>query len=209
MKRPIRLMILFLAVCAVSCAYPVTKEINESAKLGGKGKVGTVIRVSQKGRVSRDEIVTSISRTLPAYRHNRPVELLVDIPSGITEFMDDADAFYQSENDNFRKFKSIGVAKSFIRTHESDLKDEMSKSGLDLLVIYEVYTVVSVEMQMMKFSTVMAVLDKNLELVYLDHQTDTSETLNTDITSMKAEIVNHITDRFIEKMDDLEWIEEL
>ena len=202
-------MVLLLAACVFSCAYPVKKEINENEKLGGKGKVGTVVRISQKGRVSRDEIVTSISKVLPAYRHNRPVELVVDLSSGITEFMDDSDAFYQSTNDEFLKFKSIGVAKSFLRTHESELKDEMSKSGFDLLVIYEVYTVVSVEMQMMKFSTVMAVVDKNLDLVYLDHQSDTSETLSSDIVSMKAEVVNHITDRFVQKMENLDWIEEL
>lgn len=210
MKRFIYLTAAVLVSFVVSCAtYPVKDEICESAKLKGAGKVGTIVRISQKGRVARDEIVTSISKTLPAYRHKRPVELAVDLPTGITEFMNESDAFYQSSNDEFLRYKSIGVAKSFIRAHESDLKDEMEKSGYDLLVIYEVYTVASVEMQMFKFSTVMAVIDKNLDLVYLDHQTATRETINSDLASIRGEIVNHLSERFIERAEDFGWIEEL
>ena len=210
MKRFIYFTAAVLVSFVVSCStYPVNKEINEGAKLKGAGKVGTIVRISQKGRVARDEIVTAISKTLPAYRHKRPVELAVDLPSGITEFMNDSDSFYQASSDEFLRYKSIGVAKSFIRAHESDLKEEMEKGGYDLLVIYEVYTVASVEMQMFKFSTVLAVVDKNLDLVYLDHQTDTRETMSSDLASVKAEIVNHLSARFIEKISDFGWIEEL
>ena len=210
MKRFIYLAAAVLVSFAVSCStYHVKDEISESAKLKGAGKAGVIVRVSQKGRVARDEIVTAISKTLPAYRHKRPVELVVDLPSGLTEFMNDSDSFYQSSSDEFLRYKSIGVAKSFIRAHEEELKDEMGKSGCDLLVIYEVYTVASVEMQMFKFSTVIAVVDKNLDLVYLDHQTDTRETMSSDLTSIKAEIVNHLSGRFIEKITDFGWIEEL
>ena len=123
--------------------------------------------------------------------------------------MNESDAFDQSSNDEFLRYKSIGVTKSFIRAHESDLKEEMEKSGYDLLVFYEVYTVASVEMQMFKFSTVIAVVDKNLDLVYLDHQTDTRETMSTDLASVKAELVNHLSERFIETVTDFGWIEEL
>lgn len=210
MKRFIYLTAAVLVSFVVSCStYHVKDEISEGAKLKGAGKVGAFVRISQKGRVPRDEIVTAISKTLPAYRHKRPVELAVDLPSGITEFMNDSDSFYQSSSDEFLRYKSIGVAKSFIRAHEEELKDEMGKGGYDLLVIYEVYTVASVEMQMFKFSTVVAVVDRNLDLIYLDHQTDTRETMSSDLVSVKAEIVNHLSERFIEKISDFGWIEEL
>jgi hypothetical protein len=211
MKRFIYLTAVFLVTCAVSCAtYPVKKEVNEDAKLKGAGKVGVIVRISQKGRVARDEIVTSISKTLPGYRHKRAVELSADIPSSITEFMNDSDSFYQSTSaDGFLRYKSIGVVKSFVRAHETELKDEMTKNTLDLLVIYEVYTVTSVEMQMMKFSSVLAIVDKNLDLVYLDHQSTTRETDSSDIVSIKNEVVTHLSGRFIEKMMNFGWLAEL
>ena len=211
MKRFIYLTAVFLLTCAVSCAtYPVKKEVNEGAKLKGAGKVGVIVRISQKGRVARDEIVTSISKTLPGYRHKRAVDLCVDLPSAVTEFMNDSDSFYQSTSaDGFLRYKSIGVVKSFVRAHEAELKDEMTKNSLDLLIMYEVYTVTSVEMQMMKFSSVLAIVDKNLDLVYLDHQASTRETDSTDIVSLKSEIVTHLTGRFVEKVKDFGWIAEL
>lgn len=210
MKRFVYSAFMILLAGVVSCAtYPVKKEINESGKMKGTGKVGVIVRVSQKGRVPRDEIVTSISKILPAYRHKRAVDLIVDVPSSMTEFMDESDSFYQQTASAFLPYKSIGVMKSYLRGHESEISSAMGKNGTDLLVVYEIYTVISVEMQMMKFSTVLAVVDKNLDIVYLDHQTDTKETENSDMVSIRNEIVNHITDRFVEKMKDFNWLADL
>jgi hypothetical protein len=210
MKRFIYSAALILLAGAVSCSsYSVKKELNESSALKGSGKIGVAVRVSLKGRVQRDEITGSVSKALPAFRHKRAVELLVDLPSPVTEFMDDSDSFYQETSGEFKPYKSLGTLKSFLRTHESDIKDSMEKNECDLLVIYEVYSVASVEMQMMKFSSVVAVVDKNLEVVYLDHQSDLFESETTDLTALKAEMVSSITDRFIEKMKDFNWISDL
>ena len=210
MKRFAYSLVLLMTALAVSCSsYSVKEELSKESALKGTGKAGLAVRMSLKGRIQRDEVTGSVSKTLPAFRHKRPVDLILDLPSSATEYMEDSDSFYQTASGKFLPYKSIGVLKSYLRTHESDLKAAMEKNGLDLFVLYDVYSVASVEMQMMKFTTAVAVVDKNLEVVYFDHQSDIFESECTDLASLKAEIVSKISDRFVEKLESFGWIEEL
>jgi len=219
MKRSLYMAMILLCAASVSCSkYAVKDEIDDVSNIKDPKKMGVVLRVSQKGRVGRDDILNGISRSLAGFKHVTQVEMVPDLSSKTYEFMEDDLRFYQNDSserniitnkEGFLKYKCIGIMKNYLRDQETELKGAIAKDSLDGIIIYEIYTVVSVEMQMMKIESVVAVADKDLNIVYLDHQSNIMDSDNNDYASLKTEAVNHLTARFAEKMLDFGYFEEL
>lgn len=211
MKRSLYIaMILFCAASLACNKYSVKKEINDVSNIKDPKKMGVALRVSQKGRVGRDDILNGLSRSLSGFKQVTQIEMIPDLSLKAVDLFEDDLRFYQySSQDGFLKYKSIGILKNYLRDNETELKGAIAKDALDGIIFYEVYTVVSVEMQMIKLESVIAVADKDLNLVYLDSQSKILDSENNDYTTLKDEVVNHLISRFVMKMKDFGYFKEL
>jgi len=200
-----------LLILGLSCAsYSVKKDVNEVSSLKNAKKLGVIIRCPLNSRVKRDDILSNISRSLNGFHQITSVEIIPDLPPQIIEYSNDEERIYQSVGDSdYLKNKSIGFLKSYLRTNSDEIKKAFEKDSLDGIVIYETYTVISVEMQMTRFNSVVAIVDKESNIVYLDHQDNVFNSDESDLVSLKREILNHIAKRFIYKMKDFGYIKDL
>ena len=204
-------MIALLSLLVVSCStYTVKKEVDDHSTLKDAKRLGVVLRVPQKSRLSREEILTSLSRMLNGYQHLTEVVIIPDLTPQMVEFADNEDRFFQPSSDSdFLKYKSMGILRTYLRTNSDEIKKAIEKNSLDGIVIYEVYGVVSVEMQLLRFDSVVAMVDKDLNLIYLDHQDNTFNSQQYDFNSLRSEMLNHISMRFMEQMKTLGYVKDL
>ncbi len=194
----------FLSGCG---SYSVKTEVDSRASLKDAKKMGVIIRVPQKSRISRDDILASLSHLMNGYEHIVKIDIVPDLSAQVTEFADDENRFYQPSSDSeYFKFKSIGILRSYLRNNSDEIKKAMEVNSLDGIIIYEVYGIVSTEMLMYQFDSVIALTDKTSEIVYLDHQNNRYNTNENDFNAQRSEILNHISLRFTETMKDFGFL---
>jgi hypothetical protein len=200
-----------LVMMFVACSsYSVKNEVNDVSMIKGAKKIGIVVRSSLRSRISRDEIMTEISRTLNGFKHSIVLEFVPNVSTGMTDFSTDEERFYQSAGDSdFLKYKSIGVVKSYVRSNNDEIHKIIEKGEFDGIIIYEEYAIISVEMQMMRMNTVIAITDKEGNIAYLDHQDDVYDSDETDILALKKEMTDRLSQRFINKLRDLDYVKSL
>jgi hypothetical protein len=205
-----RLLPAFIMMFVACSSYSVKNEVNDMQILKGAKKMGIVVRSSLRSRISRDDMMTELSRTLNGYKHSIVLEFLPNVSTNMTDFATDDERFYQSAGDSdFLKYKSIGVVKSYMRSNNDEIRRIMDKDGFDGMIIYEEYAIISVEMQMMRMNTVLAITDKEGNIAYLDHQDNTYDSTETDILALKKEMTDRLSQRFINKIKDLDYIKNL
>jgi hypothetical protein len=204
-------MIALLSLLVVSCStYTVKKEVDDHSSLRDAKRLGVVLRVPQKSRLSREEILTSLSRMMNGYQHLTEIVIIPDLTPQMVEFADNEDRLYQPSSDSdYLKYKSMGILRTYLRTNSDEIKKAIEKNSLDGIIIYEVYGVVSVEMQLVRFDSVVAMADKDLNLIYLDHQDNTFNSQQYDFNSLRSEMLNHISMRFMEQMKTLGYVKDL
>lgn len=202
----ILLALLFFGGCST---YTVKNDLDETSLIKGAAKAGVLLRVPEKSRIIRTDMMQSIGNSLNGYQHITQVNMLPDLAPELISLNDNEDRFYQQASDEYLRYKSIGIIQVYLRKNADTIKSIMERESLDCLVIYEVYSVVSVEMQMIRFDSVVAVVDKNLKIAYLDHQDDTSNSTESDFSAMRTETLNYISSRFIEVLMDLGFLKNL
>jgi hypothetical protein len=207
--KPI-LYTLVLCVFFGSCAtYSVKSELDERASLKEAKKLGVIVRVPHKNRISRDDILSSLSRSLNGYEQTVKIEIIPDLSPGCIEFTDDEERFYQVSSDQeFLKYKSIGILRTYLRDNGDEIRKAIEKNSLDGIVIYEMYGIISIEMQMMHFDSVVIVVDKNLNQGYLDHQNNSYNSIENDYNALRSEILTHMATRFVEAMKFLGYVKD-
>ncbi len=209
MKKTVSILFSLILISGCS-SYSIKKEVDSRASIKDAKKIGIIIRVPQKSRISRDDILTSLSHLLSSYEHVTRLDIIPDLSAQITEFSDDENRFYQPSNDSeFFKYKSMGIVRSYLRSNADELKKAMDANALDGIVIYEVYGIVSSEMLMYHFDSVITIADKNSEIVYLDHQENKYNTNENDFNAQRSQILNHISMRFTDTMKDLGFLKDI
>jgi hypothetical protein len=173
-------------------------------------KFGVVVRSALKSRVTREDMIGNLSRTLSAYNHVKELVFIPDLSQQMVDFSTDDDRFYQMSGDSdFLKYKSIGVIKNYLRANSDEIRKFSEKNGLDGVILFEEYAIISQEMQVMRMNSVIVIADKDGNIAYLDHQDDVYDTADIDMGSMKKSISDKLTDRFIRKMIDMKFVKTL
>ena len=209
MKKTVSILFSLLLISGCS-SYSVKTEIDSRASIKDAKKIGIIIRVPQKSRISRDDILTSLSHLLSSYEHVVKLDIIPDLSAQLTEFSDDENRFYQPSTDSeYFKYKSMGIVRSYLRNNADELKKAMDANSLDGIVIYEVYGIVSSEMMMYHFDSVITISDKNSEIAYLDHQENKYNTDENNFNAQRSQILNHISMRFTDTMKDLGFIKDI
>lgn len=165
---------LFLtALIFVSCStFNVETEIHESRVKDFK-KSAVMFRLGKTGSVTKKECESSLKTWLDGYNKNNSLIILENTSDKTGYYESEKARFYQvSEENEFILHKSRGIIAAYYRDNEEEIRNTFKSYDLDSLVICEVDSFFSPQLQFMSFSSVMAVLDLNGNILYLDHQYD-------------------------------------
>ena len=135
--------------------------------------------------------------------------MITDISDPVVKVNLKSERFYQTSiEDDFLKYKSIGILRVYLRNNSPELKKIIKDNRLDSLIIYEVDSVYSSELQFLDFNSVMAIVDAELNILLLDHQIDLFDISYVTQDGMKHTLLDKISERAVEKFIDLGYLEE-
>ncbi len=207
--RHIRYFCAAVLCMIISCGtYTVTREMENSAGVDGIAKAAVVVRVPRNIRIAHDEYVNNIRQWLSGVKALKELYIVTEGSEELVYTKGDEDRFYQfSERSSFLRYKSLGIINLYLRNNSAELKKLISDKSLSGVIFYEVFGVTSTEMQFVDFDSVVTIVDKNLNVVYLDHQSDNFSTNEFDFDKVKHKLFDLVSQRFIEKLENLEFIE--
>ncbi len=200
--------VIFISFSLVSCSSYSTKvDLEKGSALRQVKKAGIILRISRNSKINGKEYQENLSNWLAAAKPVKSVTLITDCSEKVTRFSTEDERFYQlSDSGKFLKFKSTGVVNLYLRSNEEELKKLITDRGLDGLAIYEVYSIVSHEMQYLEFESVLCVVDKQLSVIYTDRQSDTFDSSEMSLDKMKIHILDKISDRLIRTLGGLNFL---
>lgn len=199
---------LIVVLTAVSCGGMNVKKISsDSDAILKVKKAGFIVRIARDVRLTREDYVKSISHWIAGFVPQKDLLFIADTSDKITYFNTNEDRFYQlDESGNFLRFKSTGVVNMYLRDNRDELKKLMADNSLDGLFIYEIYGVIANEMQFVDYDTMLVMTDKNLKVIYLDHQHLSDDTNELDFDRIKVKYMDSISERITRTLLDLRFL---
>jgi len=201
----LKTLIVCCTVAAVSCStYSTRTELSAGKPLKSVQSFGILLRLPANPRIPRAEIQENISQWLsPAKQMKKTI--LVDRCDEALCAYGESNRFFQLSDDNstFLSFKSRGVLNLYLRQNEAALKKIMADNALEGLIIYEVYPVLSFEMQFLDFESVICIVDRELNVLFIDRQSDRYEADEINMDKMKKSLMDRISERLLLKLTDL------
>ncbi len=195
-------------VLLASCStYKVKVDFDQKEALKKITKAGLVFRVSRNSRIPREEHLENTAHWLAGSVTLKPVTIISPCGDSVCAFRKGEDRFYQaSDAGGFLKYKSAGVINLYLRNNAEELKKLLSENDVDALFIYEVYGVISPEMQFCEFESVLCAVDRNLAVIYRDHQSNYFETDAITPEKMKLTLLDRISSRLVSALEDLQFV---
>ena len=205
----LRLISICIIFCFACASQSVKTEIKDNPSISGLTQLGILIRLADNSRIKKEEQLNNISCFLSDYKQEVGIKLIYDSSKEIDTFTSRENRFYQNDdNQDFFLFKSIGLIKLYVQKNISGLKKILSDNNLNSLLIYEIYNIISSEMQFMDYSSVSIILDKNLNIIYLDHQSEGFDSKENDFKLLKSKLMDKLSERLIKRLLNLDFIEE-
>lgn len=205
MKRKCAFVIAALALLSCS-TYTVKVEIERDGVDRVKS-AGIVMRTPSTLRIGRGEYEGNLSRWIDGLKKVKKLEIVRGAPEALALVGEEPDRFFQAADGNrFLTYKSLGVINQYLRKNRQSLSGVLASGGHDGLLIYEVFGVTSTEMQFVDFDTVIVLVDRDLNVLYLDHQSDNLSTDEFDFEKVKQKLLNSVSERFVEQAIDLEFL---
>ncbi len=199
-------LILFSASCST---YTVETEIKKGDKLSSLKKSGIIFRIPKNSFFDQKDYIQSLTFWLNGYTNKNQLGMITDISDPVVKVNLKSERFYQTSiEDDFLKYKSIGILRVYLRNNSPELKKIIKDNRLDSLIIYEVDSVYSSELQFLDFNSVMAIVDAELNILLLDHQIDLFDISYVTQDGMKHTLLDKISERAVEKFIDLGYLEE-
>jgi len=199
------------ALIITSCSsFSVKNEIDKTDKLNPVKKTGVFFRIPQRTFVSEKDYRQTLGYWVEGYQQLKKITLLTGVSSKMGIYSSDQNRFYQlNESRDFLKFKSLGVIKSYLQAHKTEIDGIMASNNLDALVLYEVDGFFQTELQHVEFNTVIIIVDKSMNVLFMDRQENIYghvDEINPE--KIKKHLLDKVSQRFIETMIDIDFIKE-
>ncbi len=209
MGRSIKTLV-FLGIIffGLSCStYSIKNDIEHSSILSKIKNAGIIFRISNGSKITEEELTGNFSSWLSVYQKKGNIAVIRDAGNALTVFNNPQQRFYQVSNeDEYLKFKSIGVVNQYLQKNQYELLNIISRNNLDSIIIYEIYSVISTQMQFFEYESVLAIADADLNIGYLDHQSDYYESTSSLIDDLKNQAMDKINDRLIHNLRDIKLL---
>ena len=200
--------ILTIIIFGLSCStYSVKSDFKDKSVLSNVKNTGIIFRISNGSKITKEELIRNFYYWLSVYKKKGNITVISDASDSLTVFHNPQQRFYQLSNEGeYLEYKSLGAVNFYLQKNQNELLNIISKNNLDSIVVYEVYSVISTQMHFFEYDSVLAIADANLNIGYLDHQTDYFESESSFLDEMKSQAMDKITDRLIENLRDIDLL---
>ncbi|MBN2403272.1 MAG: hypothetical protein JXN64_12855 [Spirochaetes bacterium] len=212
MKRPVSTaFFLIFIIFSFSCStYSIKTDIADSAVISKIKSTGIIFRISNGSKIKKEELINNCLYWLTVYKKTGNITVIKDASDSLSVFNNPQQRFYQLSNeDEYLKYKSIGVVNLYLQNNQNELLNIISENNLDSIIIFEIYSIISTQMQFFEYESVLAVADTDLNIAYLDHQSDFFESTSSSLDDLKNQTLDKINDRLMDKLVDLNLLGKL
>lgn len=199
---------LALAALLLSCSkYSITKEIQHGALLSKFKNSGVLFRNTHNSSIPIERLNASLIQWLGGYELNNSLKVIENAPESLNLCKSEFDRFVQySERDDLLYSKTRGIINRYLNENREDLEALFEEHGLDSLIIYEIDTAMSAELQFLDFGSMMLIIDREYRIAYMDHQFNKYNTNEYDREVMQDNLLDQVNGRFLELMKKLDYV---
>jgi len=193
----------------VSCSpFSIKTEITKKSELSKLKRCGVILRTSDSSIITRDEIYTNITYYYAGTRPVRELVLNKDGSEQLLTYKGVSDRFYQlSMKNKFLKYKSIGVIREYLKANSAEIKKMMLEKNLDGLIIYEIDGYFSWELLFIDFNSLVTVVDKDFNILYIDQQSDIEKNIvDSDKDKVKKSLLDKVSARLMITLYDIGFV---
>jgi hypothetical protein len=203
------LFISFIFIFLSSCStYHVSSEIDKKSTYSKFKKSGIIIRLSKNATISEKLYSGTLLFWLNGYKKKNQFQIISELTPGLAKYDSTFDRFYQLSNEkDFLRFKSAGVISTITQKNSFELNKIISDNGFDSIIFYEIDGGAYAEMQFVDFDSMIVMIDKNLEIVYMDHQKNSFEIDEFTESYANKHLLDKISERFVFQMVSMGYIE--
>lgn len=193
------LPILVLLMASLSCStYRVKKDMGSGKSFESLKSTGIIIRIAEGSMVSRDELNRNVAVHLASYTSKRELKVIHAGIQEIDQYKGAIDRLYQVSNENdYLPYKTRGMLTWFLNKHRETLREVLNSHELDSLIIYEIEGGYYPNMGFIGFNSVVALVDVNLSINYMDHNNVSFELEGFDPEAAKVSFLDRVTDRLL------------
>lgn len=169
----ISVIVLCLGI-AVGCSMNRPREsYSNLPKSKTINKVGILIRIPASSPVEYSRYSATLQAMIAGYKQVKEIMVIQEAETAVSVFKGNDERFYQiSADGDFLHYKAAGVVHSYLIKNKDGMTEIFNTHTLDLLIIYELYGVVSHGMGFVDYDTVMVIVDRGLTVRYIDYGND-------------------------------------
>ncbi|MEJ5361338.1 MAG: hypothetical protein WBK20_12925 [Spirochaetota bacterium] len=193
----------------IACSTGKPKQLHENLpKMKTIQKVGVLVRIPASSPVEQNRYVSTLKAMIAGYQQKKEIFVISDDMPALTVSFSNDDRFYQTSLEgDFLKFKATGIVNSYCFKNKDALQSLFEKYGIDLLVLYEPYGVVSYGMGFIDYDSVMVIIDKNYKIVYFDYNHDRKETNEFSTEILWELLLNEVNTRCVNTLKKLGFVQ--
>ena len=202
--------ILFLIILFVSCSnFHITREINNTTALKKLKSPGIIVRIPHNSPFPLRLFNKNLSQWLEPFEKKISLKILEGTGKNLNLSKAEYDRFLQfSSSNDFQYYQSLGIITIYLNKNREELDTLKRENNLDSFILYEVDTFLSSEMQVYNFSSMIVIVDNDYKVLYQDHQFDAYDTHEIDRGALRENLLDEVSNRFLELMQKLDYIRE-
>jgi hypothetical protein len=203
-------ILLYLIILSVSCSnFHIKREINNSSALKKLKSPGIIVRIPHNSPFPLRLFNKSLSQWLEPYEKKISLTIQSGTSKNVNLSKAEYDRFLQfSSNNDFQYYQSLGIITLYLKNNREELDNLKSENNLDSIIVYEVDTFLSTEMQVYNFNSMIVIVDNDYQVLYLDHQFDAYDTHEIDRGALRENLLDEVSNRFLELMLKVDYIRE-
>ncbi len=200
------LMPLFLISCS---EFHVTNEIKHGSALSKLKNSGIIIRLTHNTSIPLMRFEQSLTNWMNPYKKLNNLKIITGTSKNLNRSKGEYDRFQQfSDRSDFQNYKAVGIISEYLTKNRDEIDKIIADNNLDSLILYEVDTMLSMELQGSDFSSMLVIINpaaKN-QIVYLDHQFNKYDAFEIDKNILQDDLLDHISNRLLEMMVKLNYL---
>jgi hypothetical protein len=200
-----------VALCLiVSCSdYHIKREIKNSSALSKLKSSGIIIRKTNDTPILMKLCYKNMGQWLEPYKKINNIKLLMETSKNLHASAGESERFLQFSNKKeFQYYQSKGIIIGYLNKNREELDKLKNDNNLDSFIIYEMDGTLSAELQFFDFSSMIIIVDNNYQILYMDRQFDKFETFEFDKEILSEDLLDEVSNRFLELMFKLNYLQE-
>ncbi|MBN2158145.1 MAG: hypothetical protein JW807_02030 [Spirochaetes bacterium] len=199
---------LLVLLFTVSCSkYHVKKEIRNNKAISQLKNSGIIFRVTHNTPIPLSLFNKNLTQWLEPYKKLKTLKILDNISNNLNTAKGESERFAQFAPDkDFQFYQSVGIIKGYLDKNREELDKLKAEYGLDSFIVYEVDGAMSAELQFADFNSMICIVNNNYQIIYLDRQADKYDAFEIDKHILREDLLDQISNRFLELMFKFKFI---